>query len=591
MVAVTSLVVRLKTSGSRGASTDDWVYFGIGTREWLLDTDRDDFQIGATETFTLRVSPGLDTSHIQAIQLRKVSTDGWKPEQIEVFVNDAAMSGTPLYRGTIDMFLDGGGGAGLGYGLQWEAPDYTGIFTNPTPFAHATDPAVTSLEVEVKTAAGADAGTDDDIYFNVGTREWLLDKPNHNDFEPNQTTTYTLTNFGSLKLSHIRRIALRKEGDNGVHIEKIKVKINGTTRLDERVDRWLDGGSGAELQHGKFWASRNFPHPAPTPIEDAITELKVTLTTRDVAHAETSNYVYFNNGINEWTLGDPASNYGRNSTQTFTITNLTGVRLSDFRQLMIRKEGGDGWGIGHVKVEVKIGALSRTLYDDSTRLFLDGAGTDSSNRHGLYWSAADYVVRVPLHCHWVTGPVAGGVTPRRTQEASAEIIRNLGTAAYRQGMGASNGYWHQARVQFHVIGFTRALTTNANATVMSDTNDGFAIIGTIAAANNVANVTNAYFVRATNTGSNWSVPAANSVWVQDTRNGATVNTSNNFRMVAVSTAHELGHHFGLPHNGAQRYLMTGSGTNASSQLFNFAGNEDTTAHGGADTNFGATSGP
>ena len=127
MVAVTSLVVRLKTSGSRGASTDDWVYFGIGTREWLLDTDRDDFQIGATETFTLRVSPGLDTSHIQASQLRKVSTDGWKPEQIEVFVNDAAMSGTPLYRGTIDMFLDGGGGAGLGYGLQWEAPDYTGI--------------------------------------------------------------------------------------------------------------------------------------------------------------------------------------------------------------------------------------------------------------------------------------------------------------------------------------------------------------------------------------------------------------------------------------------------------------------------------
>ena len=45
-----------------------------------------------------------------------------------------------------------------------------------------------------------------------------------------------------------------------------------------------------------------------------------------------------------------------------------------------------------------------------------------------------------------------------------------------------------------------------------------------------------------------------------------MNTTNNFRMVAVSTAHEIGHFFDLAHQGVKKFLMTGTGTNATSQL-------------------------
>lgn len=598
MALVTSLIVKLETSSDAHSGTDDHVYFGIGTREWLLDTDQDDFQPGAVQTFNLRLSPGLDTSHIQAIQLRKTGTDGWKPRSIEVWVNNAAMSGTPLYRGTIDMMLDGGTeDAGLAYGLCWEAPDYTGIFAFPQPFAHATDPAITSLEVEVTTAAGADAGTDDPVYFNIGTREWLLDATGRNDFQPGATDTFTLRNFGSLTMSHIRQIALRKEGDDSWQVQHIKVTANGAVLLDEAVGVTLHGGAGAELQHGKWWASRNYPHPSPQPVEDRITKLKVTVATTDTTYGATADHVYFNCGTREWTLGTPATSFTRNTTTAFELRNLGDLRLSDIRRIMIRKEGLDGFGLKSVKVEVEITnapnpVLARTLYQGNASVFLDGGGSDSSNEHGLYWSAADYVVRVPVHCHWVVGTSAPIPQPRTSQYACSEVLRNCNTAAYRVGQGASNGYWHQARVQYHVVGFTQLATANANATLMPDSNDSWATMRAIATANNVANVVNAYFVRDTNSGSNWSVPPPNpSVWVQDTRNGAAANTTANFRMVAVSAAHELGHHFTLPHAGVQRYLMTGGGTNATSQLFDLTTGEDTTSHAAAAGTYAAVAGP
>ncbi|MEM7156979.1 MAG: PLAT/LH2 domain-containing protein [Myxococcota bacterium] len=410
MTAITSLIVKLVTSSDADSGTNDFVYFGIGTREWYLDTDRDDFEPGQTRAYTLAISPGLDTSHITAIQLRKTGTDGWKPQTIEVWVNNPAMSGTPLYRGTINMFLDGGEGAGLLYGLRWQAPD----FGTPVSLGSGrTDAAVTSLEVRLTTASDADSGTNDSVYFNVGTREWLLDRADHDDFQTGATDTYTLRALGSLRLSHIRQIALRKEGTDGWKVQHIRVTANGSVLLDEAVGTWLDGGPGEELKHGKWWASRNYPSRAAA--GTAVTQLRVTVETDDVANAGTGDYLYFSNGINEWTLGDPSSNFARNTSNTFTLRNLSGVRRSDFRQIMIRKEGTDGWALKSVQVEVN----STTIYRGGTRMFLDGDGADSANTHGLYWSAPDFSgssascsVWIPTasstsYTDWVAAPTQG----------------------------------------------------------------------------------------------------------------------------------------------------------------------------------------
>ena len=451
MTAVSSLIVRLETSSDPNSGTNDHVYFGIGTREWNLDTDRDDFEPGQTRDYTLVVSPGLDDSHIQAIQLRKTGSDGWKPRSIEVWVNDPAMSGTPLYRGTIDMFLDGVEGPGLEHGLRWQAPDFGAPAVLPPG---QSDAAITSFEVELTTAAGSDSGTDDPVYLDIGTREWMLDKADHNDFEPGATDTFTLSNFGALRLSHIRRIGLRKAGTNGWKVEHIKVTINGTEMLDEAVGVWLDGGAGAELEHGKFWASRNFPTPQPATPEDAITKLLVTVETQDVEHAETNDHIYFNIGTREWTLGDPASHFGRNSSHTFDLRNITGLRRSDFRQIMVRKEGTDGWALKSVKVRVEIdnapgAAIESTLYEGDSPVFLDGGSAEDANKHGLYWSAPDFdgpcsawlpAVASNDYTDWVAAPTRGRITllinGRNSNGPAADIdLTEMETAIRALGPG------------------------------------------------------------------------------------------------------------------------------------------------------------
>ena len=127
-------------------------------------------------------------------------------------------------------------------------------------------------------------------------------------------------------------------------------------------------------------------------------------------------------------------------------------------------------------------------------------------------------------------------------------------------------------------------STSANRSAMAD----------LAAANNVADVVNIYFVRATATGSNWSLSTATgarSLWVQDTRGGQTVNTRANFRRVVVSLAHEIGHFFTLPHmcdnasgdpctNAEQARLMMGDGTDETSIQLSIA--EAQTAYAAAD---------
>lgn len=456
MTAVSSLIVKLETSSDPNSGTDDHVYFGIGTREWAIDSDRDDFEPGQAREYKLAVSPGLDSSHIRAIQLRKTGTNGWKPRSIEVWLDNPAMSGTPLYRGTIDMFLDGGEGAGLQHGLRWQAPD----FGTPAvlPPGHS-DAAITSFVVELTTGAGTDDGTNDPVYLDVGTREWMLDQSDHDDFQPGETDTFTLANFGSLRLSHIRRIGLRKEGTDGWKVEHIKVTINGTVMLDEAVGRWLDGGSGAELEHGKYWASPNYPTPSPA--QDPIQKLIVTVETDDVEHADTDDHIYFNNGTNEWTLGDPSTNFSRDSRSRFELRNLTGVHRSDFRQIMLRKEGTGGWALKSVKVEVEIDngpgpALTSTLYEGGSPLFLDGGEAVSANLHGLYWSAPDYPEGgcspwVPAAASsdyedWVMAPTRGRVAllvnGRNSNGAGADIdltdpldemeraVRNLGAGDF-----------------------------------------------------------------------------------------------------------------------------------------------------------------
>jgi hypothetical protein len=175
-----------------------------------------------------------------------------------------------------------------------------------------------------------------------------------------------------------------------------------------------------------------------------------------------------------------------------------------------------------------------------------------------------------VYGHIVVGEDTPSVKPARARQASAELLTNLNTADYRVQAGSADSYWTQGAITYRVVGFDTVTVPDADALLMPDADSADrTAMADVARDNNRADRLNIYFVRNTETASNWYIDRGTgsaACWVKDTRNGATVNTTNNFRMVAISTAHEIGHYFDLGHAGIKKFLMTGTGTNATSQL-------------------------
>ena len=569
MTVLTSLVVKVRTSSTAGSDTDDNIYFGIGPREWLLDNKgRNDFEKGRIDTFVLGNLAGLVDADIRRIRLRKYGTDGWKPNWIKVYVNDPNTTRRPFYEERIDFFLDGGRGAEQKAGLGWEASTFPPRFSIPSDN-------VTKLIVEVTTGSIANAGTDDEVYFSIGTREWHLNNLSRDDFEPGRTDTFILENLSGLRLTDIKQIGLRKTGTDGWYPSRIRVWINAAPPaavfFTDTIDMWLDGGSGAEQKSGLVWNSRNYPQPSPQPVENKVTSLRVVLATDDADYAGTDDEVYFSIGTREWLL----DNVGRNDfepakTDTFDLGDLSamgGLRISDIRKIALRKNGTDGWR--PKRITVFVNGTSKAFYVGTIDTWLDG-GKGAENNFGLTWEARDFAYEIPVYGHRVVGQDDASVGPTRSQQASAELLTNLNTADYRTQAGSSDAYWSQGAITYRVVGFDTVTVTDADALVMPDSDSADrTAMADVARANNKPDRLNIYFVRQTETGSNWHIDRGTgsaACWVKDTRNGATVGTTNNFRMVAISTSHEIGHYFDLPHRGVKKFLMTGTGTNATSQL-------------------------
>ena len=94
---LSELVVMIKTANEKDAGTDDYIYFGIETKdgskqEWQLDNPGDDFAKGAEDTYTLKIKDkNIKYNDINKMWVRKSKftkiTDQWKPEYIKVIAN------------------------------------------------------------------------------------------------------------------------------------------------------------------------------------------------------------------------------------------------------------------------------------------------------------------------------------------------------------------------------------------------------------------------------------------------------------------------------------------------------------------------
>jgi hypothetical protein len=100
-----------------------------------------------------------------------------------------------------------------------------------------------TIFVETTTADEQWAGTDDDVWFDIGDRQFVLDTPNHDDRERGNREGYALWAQG-LQKADIKRIMIRKSPDGfagGWKLKGVQVIVNGgTVYNNQSINKWLE---------------------------------------------------------------------------------------------------------------------------------------------------------------------------------------------------------------------------------------------------------------------------------------------------------------------------------------------------------------
>jgi hypothetical protein len=212
-----------------------------------------------------------------------------------------------------------------------------------------------TIFVETTTADEQWAGTDDDVWFDIGDRQFVLDTPNHDDRERGNREGYALWSPG-LQRSDIKRVLIRKSPDGfagGWKLERVRVWHNGTLVCDQNnINRWL------EDDH-RVWVGC---------ITDRalVSSLRVKITTADVSWAGTDDTVTVTLAGRSWNLdNENHDDFERGATNTFVLDPQTSFYTSDIHSVRIHKSPdgvAGGWKLKGVEVIVN----GSTIYDNQS---------------------------------------------------------------------------------------------------------------------------------------------------------------------------------------------------------------------------------
>jgi CARDB protein/PLAT/LH2 domain-containing protein len=126
---------------------------------------------------------------------------------------------------------------------------FTWIRAVPTFNSESTP--IESITVRVETGNRSSAGTDDDVYLNIGSHRFSLDKRLYDDFERGDDDTYAVAignaTRDGLTIGDIGRVSIEKSKDGhagGWFLHGVTVTVNGQTFMRNRsIDRWLEKSS------------------------------------------------------------------------------------------------------------------------------------------------------------------------------------------------------------------------------------------------------------------------------------------------------------------------------------------------------------
>ncbi len=190
------------------------------------------------------------------------------------------------------------GGGGENAHVEWRIKSLPEIQTQ----------AITQLDVRIVTSSDKLAGTDNDVYFDIGGLGWKLSKADYNDFEAGRDDTYPCPLPADMTLSptDIVWLRLQKKGIFGVtgtpdgldgawKPELIELIVNGAERIGFTVNRWLDEDKPIWMRvlKPRYSLSEAFAHTlrmAPNNSVGWFSELIGGLTT----------YLFKDNGISGW---------------------------------------------------------------------------------------------------------------------------------------------------------------------------------------------------------------------------------------------------------------------------------------------------
>ena len=107
---------------------------------------------------------------------------------------------------------------------------------------------VESMTVRIETGNSSGAGTDDDVYLNIGRHRFSLDKRLYDDFERRDDDTYAVAlgdaTRNGLTIGDISRVSIEKSRDGiagGWFLHGVTLVVNGRTFMRNRsIDRWLE---------------------------------------------------------------------------------------------------------------------------------------------------------------------------------------------------------------------------------------------------------------------------------------------------------------------------------------------------------------
>jgi hypothetical protein len=210
------------------------------------------------------------------------------------------------------------------------------------------------LFVELTTADEQWAGTDDDVWIDIGDHVFTLDTAGHDDRERGNREGYPLW-APWLRREDVRRVLIRKSPDGfagGWKLARVRVWFGGQIVCDSSPNRWLEDDR-------RWWvgciADRS-----------VLNSLRVRVSTADVSWAGTDDDVTLTLAGRSWNLDNEDHNdFERGNTDTFELDPGTGLRVASIASVRIHKSP-DGIAGGWKLKGIEIVANSSTIYSNQS---------------------------------------------------------------------------------------------------------------------------------------------------------------------------------------------------------------------------------